>query len=166
MSNLGLEHALGELGVGFRRAPVGDRYIMEMLQENGWGLGGETSGHIICLDRTTTGDGIVSALQVLEEIRRTGRSLHELKGGMSKFPQVLVNVRLGRRVDREALAPIEPAVRAVEARLAGRGRVLLRPSGTEPLIRVMVEGQDEGQVNQLARQLAAEVERQFAGSEE
>ncbi len=158
MSNLGMEIAIRELGLEFHRAQVGDRYIMEMLTRNGWTLGGEGSGHIICLDLTTTGDGIVSALQVLEAISDSGRSLHELKAGMSKYPQTLVNVRIREHIDLDANSGVQHAVRQVEAELGGQGRVLLRPSGTEPLVRVMVEGSDEAQVEQLARQLAAEVE--------
>jgi phosphoglucosamine mutase len=144
MSNLGLEVALRELGVGFDRVAVGDRYILERLAENGWTLGGEPSGHIICRDRTTTGDGIVAALQVLAEINKTGRTLGELRAGMRKFPQELVNVPLGTRRASDIMAnpAVNDAVHDVEASMGGDGRVLLRPSGTEPLIRVMVEGRE------------------------
>lgn len=157
MSNLGLEIALRECGLGFQRAAVGDRYILEMLNANGWTMGGESSGHIICLDLTTTGDGIISALQVLEAMMQTGRPLAELKEGMTKFPQKLVNVRLQQRLDVTRSPGVQKAVAEVEATLAGQGRVLLRPSGTEPLIRVMVEGRDERQVDDLAQYIAKAV---------
>jgi phosphoglucosamine mutase len=157
MSNLGLEKALEGLGVPFARAKVGDRYVMEALEAAGWLLGGESSGHIICLDRTTTGDGIVSALQVLQVVVASGRTLHELKGRMTKFPQVLVNVPIQGRVDVEHAPAVQSAVRDVEATLGARGRVLLRPSGTEPLIRVMVEGEDARTVRRLADQIAGAV---------
>jgi phosphoglucosamine mutase len=157
MSNLGLELALRKLGIGFERTAVGDRYIMARMQEAGWVLGGEPSGHIICLDRTSTGDGIVSALQVLAEMRRTGKSLDELRRGIEKFPQRLVNVRLDRSVDVLGSDPVRAAVQAAEAELAEQGRVLLRVSGTEPLIRVMVEGREEEQVRRLADQIADSV---------
>jgi phosphoglucosamine mutase len=163
MSNFGLELALRTLGIEFVRAAVGDRYVMEHLTAREWQLGGESSGHIVCLDRTTTGDGIVSALQVLEVMIRSGRSLADLKSGMSKLPQVMINVRLASRdtnpLEDEA---IRSAVQAAEAELAGCGRVLLRSSGTEPLIRVMVEGESASQVKAIARGLADEVERRLA----
>ena len=158
MSNLGLEHAFQRQGIPFKRAAVGDRYVMERLLENDWLLGGESSGHIICLDRTTTGDGIVSALQVLAAMRESESGLAELLRDMDKYPQVLVNVRLPEKVDVLARTPVQEALRDAEGELAERGRVLLRASGTEPLIRVMVEGQDASQVESLARQLAAVVE--------
>ncbi len=158
MSNLGLEHAFQRQGIPFKRAAVGDRYVMERLLENDWLLGGESSGHIICLDRTTTGDGIVSALQVLAAMRESESTLAELLRDMDKYPQVLVNVRLPEKVDVLARTPVQEALRDAEGELAERGRVLLRASGTEPLIRVMVEGQDAGQVESLARQLAEVVE--------
>ncbi|MET0049468.1 MAG: phosphoglucosamine mutase [Candidatus Thiodiazotropha sp.] len=156
MSNLGLEHALREHGVVFERTNVGDRYIMERLAEKGWVLGGEQSGHIICLDRTTTGDGIISALQVLAEMHDTGHSLRELSSGMSKYPQKLTNVRLGSFSPQEVMAndAVKRAVREAEVEMGSAGRVLLRPSGTEPLIRVMVEGADGALVEQLTRQIA------------
>jgi phosphoglucosamine mutase len=159
MTNLGLEKALLRQGIGFERAKVGDRYIMAMLEGNSWTLGGEGSGHIICLDRTSTGDGIVSALQVLASMRRAETSLHELKSGMTKFPQSLVNVRMERRVDVTSLPAVRDAMREAESALAGDGRILLRPSGTEPLLRVMVEGADQHQVELVAQQLASVVER-------
>ncbi len=163
MSNLGLEHALRACGIDFHRTPVGDRYIMEVLLERGWTLGGESSGHIICLDRSRSGDGIVTALQVLWAMRETGRTLHELRAGMTKYPQCMVNVRARQNGGPTVVPPgIEEAVRAVEVRLNGRGRVLLRPSGTEPLIRVMVEGVDADQVERLAQELAGAVEAALA----
>lgn len=158
MSNLGFERAVQTLGLEFKRANVGDRYILEMLQGNDWTLGGETSGHIICLDLTTTGDGIISALQVLEAMVRSGHPLATLKAGMMKFPQRLVNVRLPQqRQDVTSIAEIREAVTDAERRLGDTGRVLLRPSGTEPLIRVMVEGQDPALVDDIAEHLAAVV---------
>jgi phosphoglucosamine mutase len=159
MSNLGLELALRTLGLDFQRAKVGDRYVLEMLRQGSWSLGGESSGHIICLDLTTTGDGIISALQVLETMVRSGQSLNILKSGMSKYPQRLINVRLDKRRDVTDLGSVQSVVREVEEQLSGRGRVLLRASGTEPLIRVMVEGHDSTEVDALARQLAAAVEQ-------
>jgi len=157
MSNLGLEHALKSHDIDFARANVGDRYVLEMLKQTGGVLGGESSGHIICLDRTTTGDGIVSALQVLTVMVQSGKSLHDLKSGMSKYPQHMINVPVTNGVDLDATPAVQEAVRSVEERLAGRGRVLLRPSGTEPVVRVMVEGEDEQQVIQEADQLASKV---------
>jgi phosphoglucosamine mutase len=157
MSNLGLEHALGRLGIPFVRAKVGDRYVLEKLREHGGMIGGETSGHLLCLDRTTTGDGIVSALQVLAIMRETGSSLAELTTGMSRYPQVLLNVAVARRVDPQTLPAVVDAVAVAESELAGAGRIVLRPSGTEPLIRVMVEGEDGALVRALAERLAAVV---------
>jgi phosphoglucosamine mutase len=162
MSNLGLEYALQPLGIGLQRAPVGDRYVLEMLRQGGWTLGGESSGHIICLDRTTTGDGIVTALQVLEAMVNTGKTLHELKAGIDKLPQIVVNVRVGKKVDLRAVPGVEQAVREAEAQLANAGRVVLRPSGTEPVIRVMVEGTDAGRIHVLANQLAEAVKQSCA----
>ena len=159
MTNLGLEQALQAQGIALVRTGVGDRYILERLRQEGWTLGGEPSGHIICLDRTTTGDGTVSALQVLAEMVRTGQSLRELRAGVAKYPQRLVNVRLARGTADEAMrAPkVMEAVRGGEAELGAAGRVLLRPSGTEPLVRVMVEGEEAGQVERLAGQIAEAV---------
>ncbi|MCC7198951.1 MAG: phosphoglucosamine mutase [Gammaproteobacteria bacterium] len=154
MSNLGLELALADLGIPFRRAAVGDRYVLQMLREEGGTLGGETSGHLLCLDKTTTGDGLVAGLQVLAIMKQTGKSLAELAAGMSKYPQKLVNVRVTQRYDVNASDPVQQAVRAAEQTLGSRGRVVLRPSGTEPVIRVMVEGEDDTQVDALARKLA------------
>ena len=157
MSNLGLEHALAKEGIPFRRAKVGDRYVHEMLKETGGVLGGETSGHLLCLDRTTTGDAIIAALQVLEIMKKTGRSLAELAAPMSKYPQVLENVRMARKLDPAASPAIQEAVSQAERRLGDTGRIVLRPSGTEPVIRVMVEGRDEKLVRELAKSLAASV---------
>ncbi len=162
MSNLGLEVALQRDGIDFKRARVGDRYVMELLANGGWSLGGESSGHIICLDRTSTGDGIVAALQVLCAVNRSGLSLHELKSGMSKFPQCMENVRISGKVDIDGSDNIQQAVRAAEDELGSRGRVLLRPSGTEPLVRVMVEGEDVAQVTLLTQRLARVVEKAFS----
>ncbi|MBE9568596.1 MAG: phosphoglucosamine mutase [Proteobacteria bacterium] len=157
MSNLGMEIAVKELGIGFERSNVGDRYVLERLYKNNWKLGGESSGHIICLDRTTTGDGIVSALQVLAYLIQAGVSLHEAKSGMSMFPQLMINVPLTGSGDPMQSSAVQQSVVQAEAVLSGRGRVLLRASGTEPLIRVMVEGEDEVLVTQLANDIAAQV---------
>src|SRR3984885_5252701 len=158
MSNLGLEHALAEAGIEFRRAQVGDRYVLAMLQEVGGTLGGETSGHILCLDKTTTGDGLISALQVLAVMKSTGASLAELCAPMPKYPQVLLNVRVAQRFDPMSHPRIREVVESVKRRFDGRGRTVLRASGTEPVIRVMVEGQDAKLVKAAARDIAAAVE--------
>jgi phosphoglucosamine mutase len=154
MSNLGLEVALRESGIDFLRAPVGDRYVLAMLRDTGGTLGGETSGHILCLDKTTTGDGLVSALQVLSVMKQTGRSLAELASGMKKFPQVLLNVRVAKRFDPSAVPSVQEAVQKIEKRMGGDGRVVLRASGTEPVIRVMVEGKGESATRAAATELA------------
>lgn len=159
MSNLGLQLALEGDGITFLRAKVGDRYVLELLQEHGGIVGGESSGHIICLDRTTTGDGIVSALQVLAAMVQSGSSLRALRTGMSKFPQIMINVPLSGGADVVASPSVAKAVKDAEDLMHGRGRVLLRPSGTEPLIRVMVEGEDETLVRQQAEYLADVVAR-------
>ena len=157
MSNLGLEHALDKADIEFKRAAVGDRYVLETLRETGGIIGGETSGHMIVLDKTTTGDGLVSALQVLAVMKQTGKSLSELVADMPKYPQEMVNVRTEQRMDPAASPEIRDAVAAAEGELADTGRVVLRASGTEPVIRVMVEGQDKDQVAALAQRLAAVV---------
>lgn len=158
MTNFGLEMALKEMGVDFVRAKVGDRYVMEQLKARNWYVGGESSGHIVCLDKTTTGDGIVSALQVIEAMVCQEKSLSELKKGMNKLPQTMINVRLQEKRDLVSHNKVQAAVNEVEAQLDGRGRVLLRPSGTEPLIRVMVEGDNAQEVGDLCAQLASVVE--------
>ena len=158
MSNLGLELGLKELGINFTRAKVGDRYVIEAMRQKGWTLGGESSGHIICSNVTTTGDGIISALQVLMALSTIDAPLHEVKKGMGKTPQTMINVRMRSKAAFEHSSEIQAAVTSVENRLAGKGRVLLRPSGTEPVVRVMVEGQDKQQVKELAQELAALVE--------
>lgn len=158
MTNLGMELALRELDIPFARASVGDRYVVQMMKDNGWDLGGESSGHIVCTDVTTTGDGIVAALKVLFAMVSGGKTLHELKSQIVKFPQTMINVRVAKKIDVDAHDGIQSASREVEARLQGRGRVLLRASGTEPVIRVMVEGEDGALVKQLAEELAQVVE--------
>jgi phosphoglucosamine mutase len=163
MSNLGLEHALQRLGVGFTRTNVGDRYVMERLKRDDGVLGGEQSGHIICRDRTSTGDGIVAALQVLAALQEAGVTLGEYAAEMQKYPQQLINVRLDEKRDIIGLPAVQDAVRSAEQEVGERGRVLLRPSGTEPLIRVMVEGADGDQVASVANRLAELVRAQIAG---
>ena len=154
MSNMGLEIALKQLGIPFVRAKVGDRYVLEKLQEKGWRLGAENSGHIILLDKTTTGDGIVAGLQVLSAMVRNHMSLHDLCNGMKLLPQILVNVRFTGSHDPLQSDEVQQVTKAVETELAGKGRVLLRKSGTEPLIRVMVEGENEEQVTAMANRIA------------
>ena len=160
MSNLGLEQACQRANIPFVRVAVGDRYVMSRLNQERWELGGESSGHIICLDKTTTGDGIVAALQVLTAIIESGQSLAELKAGMHRYPQVMVNVKTSQRIDIDSSRSVQAAVTSVESELADKGRVLLRASGTEPVIRVMVEGEDEGQVTRLSQQLADAVKQE------
>ncbi len=154
MSNMGLELALKQLGIPFVRAKVGDRYVLEKLQEKGWRIGAENSGHVILLDKTTTGDGIVAGLQVLAAMQRNHMTLHDLCSGMKLLPQVLVNVRFSGETDPLEDETVKTVTADVEKELHGRGRVLLRKSGTEPLIRVMVEGEDETQVTALAHRIA------------
>ncbi|WNN44821.1 MULTISPECIES: phosphoglucosamine mutase [Winslowiella] len=154
MSNMGLELALKQLGIPFARAKVGDRYVLEKLQEKGWRIGAENSGHVILLDKTTTGDGIVAGLQVLTAMVRNHMTLHDLCSGMKLLPQILVNVRFSGATDPLEDATVKAVTAEVEKELEGRGRVLLRKSGTEPLIRVMVEGEDETQVTTLAHRIA------------
>ena len=157
MTNLALERALGELGIPFARAAVGDRYVVEMLAEKGWLYGGENSGHILALDRHTTGDGVVAALQVLAALREAGGTLGQLLGGLALYPQKLINVPLTRGFPWRDDPGIAAALAAVEARLGAAGRVLLRASGTEPLLRVMVEGEDVTAVEAAAEELASAV---------
>lgn len=154
MSNLGLELALAELNIPFVRARVGDRYVMAELQAREWQLGGENSGHVVCFQHTTTGDAIIAALQVLLALKRTEQSLAEARQGLRKCPQVLINVRFAGGVDPVEHPAVKDACARVTASMAGRGRVLLRKSGTEPLVRVMVEGDDEQQVRGYAEELA------------
>ncbi|MCW8920440.1 MAG: phosphoglucosamine mutase, partial [Sedimenticola sp.] len=165
MTNFGLEHALNQHGIDLVRTDVGDRYILERLQIERWSLGGEPSGHIICLDRTTTGDGIISALQVLAEVVKSGRSLHELRDGYLKYPQVTLNVKLGsaNAADLMKAQAVQDSVDSVATELADTGRVLLRPSGTEPLIRVTVEGRDAEQIMAMASRIANLLETMVSG---
>lgn len=158
MSNLGFELALKALGVSFERAQVGDRYVKERMNALGWQLGGENSGHIICGDVSTTGDGIVAALKVVQAVVRSGKSLIELRKPVSKFPQIMQNIRIQKPVDLSD-SELTAAVAQVELELAGRGRVLLRASGTEPLVRVMVEGEGAAQVAELCQRLADKVQK-------
>lgn len=162
MSNFGLERALAEKEIPFVRAAVGDRYVLAELRSRVWALGGESSGHLLCLDVTTTGDGIISALQVLAAMIEAGESLKTLKLGMTKFPQHMVNVRCKQKIDLAGDTPLTRAIAATEAKLGDRGRVLLRPSGTEPVIRVMVEGDDMATVVALSEELAEVVAKELA----
>ena len=157
MSNLGLEHALEKIGVAFARAKVGDRYVLEMLQERGWQLGGENSGHIVFLDKHTTGDGIVSALLVLDALAEAGITLERAAADMALYPQVLINVAVKQKFDFAAHRAVQKAVSDAEQDLDGGGRVLLRASGTEPVIRVMVEGQAGSKVQRWAETIAQAV---------
>ena len=152
MTNLGMEVALTEEGLQLVRAQVGDRYVKERMEAEGWHLGGESSGHIICSDITTTGDGIVAALQVLRAIRDAGESLSTLRSGMTKYPQTMINVRASGNIDLSAYPDIDAAVAVAEQQLGERGRVLLRPSGTEPVVRVMIEGEDAAEVQRLCEE--------------
>jgi phosphoglucosamine mutase len=162
MSNLGLEVALRERGIAFERARVGDRYVLERLAQSGGVLGGETSGHLLCLEKTTTGDALIAALQVLRVLRATGETLADLAGRMPVFPQVLINVPVSGRPDIDQPA-IRESVARIEQDLGPRGRVVLRPSGTEPVVRVMVEGENPEQVRNAANELAESVRRNHAG---
>jgi phosphoglucosamine mutase len=159
MTNLGLEQALAARGIPFQRAAVGDRHVLALLQQQDWELGGETSGHIICLDKSSTGDGIIAALEALAVIVQSGQSLAELASGMTVYPQTLINVRMSRRFDLTASPPVQRALHEVEQELAADGRVVLRASGTEPVVRVMIEGRDPAQIERLGRRLADTVER-------
>jgi phosphoglucosamine mutase len=162
MTNLAFEHAMQHLGIPFARAKVGDRYVMEVLQEKKWQLGGENSGHIICLDKHSTGDGIVSALQVLHALRMKQQTLAQAAGDLHMYPQILINVKVAKNDDFANNPKVKLAVATAENLLNGKGRVLLRPSGTEPLLRVMVEGEDGGQVKLCAEKIAGAV-REVAG---
>jgi len=158
MTNLALERALEKLRIPFARAKVGDRYVLEMLKEKDWELGGENSGHIICLDKHTTGDGIVSALQVLCAMRSSPATLAELCRELALYPQELVNVRVRKGFDWQKEPAVAKAKLEAERALGSDGRVLLRPSGTEPVLRVMVEGKDDAEVRRLARRIAETVQ--------
>lgn len=159
MSNFGLEQAFAREDIPFVRANVGDRYVMEQLYANDWQLGGESSGHLVCRHLTTTGDGTVAALQILKAIVETKETLSSLKQGMTKMPQTMINVRVAQKVKIDEVAQITEAVKLTEAELGERGRVLLRASGTEPVIRVMIEGENAVEVERLCQQLASEVEK-------
>src|SRR5262245_31578362 len=163
MTNFAFEKAMGRLGIPFARAKVGDRYVLELMREKGWLLGGENSGHLICLDKHTTGDGIVSALQVLHAVRESRRALAELTAELVMFPQVLLNVAVPRGFDWKQHASIKQAQKAAEASLNGKGRVLLRPSGTEPVLRVMVEGEPREVIQSAADSIAAAVRQAATG---
>ena len=159
MSNMGLEIALKNLGIPFVRAKVGDRYVLEMLVEKNWRLGAENSGHVLLLDKTTTGDGIVAGLQVLAAMVRNNMSLADLCSGMTMLPQILINVRFSGKDDPLMNPEVKSAIAQAEQQLSNNGRVLIRKSGTEPLIRVMVEGSNQSQVQQLAEQIANAVKQ-------
>jgi phosphoglucosamine mutase len=163
MTNFAFEKAMARLGIGFARAKVGDRYVLELMRDKRWLLGGENSGHIICLDKHTTGDGIVSALQVLHAMRESGRSLADLTADLVMYPQVLLNVAVPRGFDWQAHAAIAKAHTAAEQSLNGKGRVLLRPSGTEPVLRVMVEGEPRETIESAAESIASAVRRAATG---
>jgi phosphoglucosamine mutase len=160
MTNLALEHTLQKAGIPFARAKVGDRYVLELLNQRQWQLGGENSGHILALDKHSSGDGIIAALQVLHALKTSGKSLTQLGAELTLYPQVLINVSIKKRIDLEASAELQAAVAAAERELNGSGRVLLRASGTEPKIRVMVEGQSQAQVQSLAERIAEVVRQQ------
>ncbi|ALA26325.1 phosphoglucosamine mutase [Piscirickettsia salmonis] len=161
MSNLGLEKALDRENIAFVRAQVGDRYVVEEMHARAWNLGGESSGHLICSDVTTTGDGIVAALQVLASMKRLGKNIQELKAGFKKYPQKMINVPVKKRLGHQAWEKVNQEVVKAEAQLGERGRVLLRPSGTEPLVRVMVEGENMGEITRCAEDLA-DVVREYS----
>jgi len=161
MSNFGLEKVLQKMDIPFARAKVGDRYVLELMKKNDWLLGGENSGHIICLDANTTGDGVVSALLVLHAVIDSDSTLHELKQGLQMYPQTMINVRIKGKVNLDDYPALADAVATAEQELADTGRILLRPSGTEPLIRVMVEGEDKSLVDRLAQQIADIVEAEL-----
>lgn len=162
MSNLGMEHELKKLNINLLRAQVGDRYVMQLMRQHKSILGGEGSGHIICLDKTTTGDGIISALQVLAEIHKTGKSLHQLKSEMQKYPQVLLNIKVVEKVNLDECEAVQKSIKVAKKAMGSEGRVLLRASGTESVIRVMVEGVNEDQVNKYAHLLANDIKQAIA----
>ena len=162
MSNFGLEEAFKRQKIDFARAAVGDRHVLAELQARGWALGGESSGHLLCLDLTTTGDGIISALQALAAMQATGQTLQELTADIAKYPQQLVNVPCQSAARLSDSAALRKAIAAAEKQLAGRGRVLIRPSGTEPVLRIMVEGEDPVQVETLLQSLATQVKKELA----
>jgi phosphoglucosamine mutase len=157
MTNLGMERALARMNTPFARAKVGDRHVLELMQQKNWQLGGETSGHILCLDKHTTGDGIISALQVLHAMRDSGASLAEFTRDLVLYPQVMINVPIGRRIDLAAASTVLEAEEEAKAEMGEAGRIVLRPSGTEPLIRVMVESESEAQARKWAEHIAASV---------
>ncbi len=159
MTNLALEHALAKADIPFLRAKVGDRYVLELLNQQDWQLGGENSGHILCMDKHSSGDGIIAALQVLHAMRTSNASLAELGSGLVLYPQILINVKVAERIELDNSQAIQDSVKSAEQALNGHGRVLLRPSGTEPKIRVMVEGQDRAQVQALAENIAEVVRK-------
>jgi len=154
MTNLGIRSALSEIGVNFIEADVGDRHVMRELINNKAILGGEGSGHIICLNQSTSGDGIIAALQILEVMSKSGKSLLELKGSMTKYPQVLINIKSEAKIDLQRESKLTQAIKTIESKLSKNGRVLVRESGTEPLVRVMVECADNDLANESAQQLA------------
>ncbi|MCB5184873.1 phosphoglucosamine mutase [Methylobacillus gramineus] len=159
MTNLALEHALAKAQIPFQRAKVGDRYVLELLNANGWQVGGENSGHILCLDKHSSGDGIIAALQVLFALRASNQTLAQLRASLPLYPQVLINVKVAQRLNLDDNVEVQAAVQSAEQTLNGNGRVLLRASGTEPKIRVMVEGQDQVLVQALAEKIAAVVKQ-------
>jgi phosphoglucosamine mutase len=158
MTNLALEHALAKHQIPFARAKVGDRYVLELLNERNWKLGGENSGHILTLDKHTSGDAIIAALQVLHALKQSGKTLTQMNAELKLYPQVLINITTKTKLDLET-PQIQNAVKKAETELNGAGRVLLRASGTEPKIRVMVEGQDAKLVQKLAKEISEVVER-------
>ena len=157
MSNMVLEFALKDKGISFKRSNVGDRYVLEMLRDQGGNLGGETSGHMLCMDHAETGDGLITALQILSVMTRTGKSLKELSKNFKKFPQITENIKLNSKKDFKLSSGISAAIKDTEKQLIGGGRVILRPSGTEPLIRITVEGKDLGNVKELTLNLVNKV---------
>lgn len=162
MSNYGLELAMREKGIDFVRAKVGDRYVLEEMLARNWVLGGESSGHVICLDVTTTGDGIITALQVLTAMMTSGKTLNELKHGMEKSPQVLINVKVPKKNELNTNTIVQKTLKQAEEKLGQRGRILLRPSGTEPVIRVMTEGQDEDLITEIAQMLVDVIQKELS----